>query len=75
MDMGSRKKLSRMTVSDSNWQKGGEMENTGEGQAPLTLTLPIDTGLQGARGSVLFWLEFRNCRRSQRIYALEARRS
>lgn len=52
LDMGIRKKLSRMTVSDSNWQMGGEMENTGEGQAPLTLTLPTDTGLQDARGSV-----------------------
>lgn len=51
--MGIKKKLSGMTVSGSNWQRGGQMENSGEGQAPLTLTLPTDTGSQGARGSVL----------------------
>lgn len=51
--MGIKKKLSWMTVSDSNWQTGGQMENSGEGQAPLTPPLSTDTGSQGARGSAL----------------------
>lgn len=40
LDMGIMKKLSRMTLSDSNRQTGGEMEYTGEGQAPLIPTYP-----------------------------------
>lgn len=52
LDMGI-KKLSRRTVSDSSWQMGGPMKNSGEGQALLNPTLPTDTGSWGTRGSVL----------------------